>query len=56
MISSDDIVGPLSGKILLAPTGALIVMMCYHISAAAAGHSFISSLSPLMQLMLQVSL
>ena len=40
---------------LLAPTGALVVMMVYYISAAAT-HFFRFSLSPLMQLMLQVSL
>ena len=40
---------------LLAPTGALVLMMVYYISAAA-GHFFRFSLSPLMQLMLQVSL
>ena len=41
---------------LLAPTGALILMMVYYISAAAATRFFRFSLSPLMQLMLQVSL
>ena len=39
---------------LLAPTGALIVMMVYYISGS--GNFFRFSLSPLMQLMLQVSL
>ena len=42
------------GFVLLAPTGALIVMMVYYISGSA--HFFRFSLSPLMQLMLQVSL
>ena len=37
---------------LLAPTGALVLMMVYYIS----GHFFRFSLSPLMQLMLGVSL
>ena len=42
---------------LLAPTGALIVLMVYYISAAAAAPKiFRFSLSPSMQLMLQVSL
>ena len=40
---------------LLAPTGALVLMMVYYISAAAT-HFFRFSISPLMQLMLQVSL
>ena len=40
---------------LLAPTGALVVMMVYYISARS-GNFFRFSLSPLMQLMLQVSL
>ena len=39
---------------LLAPTGALVVMMVYYISIRT--HFFRFSLSPLMQLMLQVSL
>ena len=43
-----------SSKVLLAPTRALVVMMVYYISAAT--HFFRFSLSPLMQLMLQVSL
>ena len=41
-------------NILLAPTGALIVMMVYYISIR--GNFFRFSLSPLMQLMLQGSL
>ena len=41
---------------LLAPTGALIVMMVYYISGSGSGNFFRFSLSPLMQLMLQVSL
>ena len=41
--------------ILLAPTGALIVMMVYYISGSGSNF-FRFSLSPLMQLMLQVSL
>ena len=42
-------------KRLLAPTGALIVMMVYYISGSGSNF-FRFSLSPLMQLMLQVSL
>ena len=38
---------------LLAPTGALVLMMVYYLISA---HFFRFSLSPLMQLMLQVSL
>ena len=41
--------------ILLAPTGALIVMMVFYISGSGSNF-FRISLSPLMQLMLQVSL
>ena len=41
---------------LLAPTGALVAMMCYCISAAATSHFFGFLLSPLMQLMLKESL
>ena len=40
----------------LAPTGAHIVMMVYHIYIYIQGHFFRFSLSSLMQLMLQVSL
>ena len=40
--------------LLLAPIGALIVMKCYYISAAA-GHFFHIFTQPMMQLMLQVS-
>ena len=42
--------------LLLAPTGALVVMVCYCISAAATSHFFGFLLSPLMQLMLKESL
>ena len=45
----------LEKKRLLAPTGALIVMMVYYIYIRS-GNFFRFSLSPLMQLMLQVSL
>ena len=41
---------------LLAPTGALVVMMVYYIYIYLSGHFFRFSLSLLMQLMLQVSL
>ena len=47
-----------SGKIssLLAPTGALIVMIVYYIYIWCSSNFFRFSLSPLMQFMLQVSL
>ena len=41
-------------NVFLAPTGALIVMICYYIFIR--NHFFRFSLSPLMQLMLPVSL
>ena len=41
---------------LLAPTGALIVILVYFISIHGSSHFFRFSLSPSMQLMLQVSL
>ena len=41
---------------LLAPTGALIVIMVYYITVEATATFFRFSLSPLLQLMFQVSL